>query len=221
MSDAPSLTKPKGLKSWAYEHIKDIILSQQVGPGDQIRIEDLAKKLNISRTPIREALLMLESEGLVRISSRVGFFVSDITVSDLVDLFELRELIEGYAAEKAASKLSSDDLAQIELLHRSAAAAFEKNNLSMFNQYETALHDYLLGHSGNLRLLKMIEGLKDLTYRERQYALRSQDNVSKSIQEHQVLIDALKMGDGQKAGQLMRAHLRNVRDRLLKILDQS
>ncbi len=221
MEDAPGLIKPKALQSWAYEHIKDIILNRQVQPGRQLRIEDLAKKLNISRTPIREALLKLESEGLVRISSRVGFFVADFTVSDLRELFELRELIEGYAAEQAAPKLTSKDLERIEQLQESAAAAFQKNDLAGFNQCEIALHDYVLGHSGNQRLLKLIEGLKDLIYRERQYALKSRDNVRRFIQEHRVLINALRERDVEKAGLLMRAHLRNVRDRLLGILDQS
>jgi DNA-binding GntR family transcriptional regulator len=213
------LTKPKDLKAWAYETIKDDILNRRVEPGEKLRIEVLAKKLSISRTPIREALLRLESEGLVRIASRVGFFVCDLTQQGIRELFELRELIEGYAAEKAAPALSDDDLEQISDLQQKATAAFEQDDLLSFNKYEIALHDFLISHSGNAQLLKMIEGLKDLTYRERQYALRSRENVSKSIQEHRMLIGALQAHDGIQAGQLMRAHLRNVRDRLLCILD--
>jgi DNA-binding GntR family transcriptional regulator len=213
------LTKPKDLKAWAYETIKDDILNQRVEPGEQLRIEELSKKLSISRTPIREALLRLESEGLVRSASRVGFFVRDLTQQGIRELFELRELIEGYAAEKAAPTLTDEDLAQINDLQQKATASFEQDDFLSFNKYEIALHDFLIGHSGNTQLLRMIEGLKDLTYRERQYALRSRENVNKSIQEHRVLIEALGARDGMQAGKSMREHLRNVRDRLLCNLD--
>jgi DNA-binding GntR family transcriptional regulator len=219
VSDANKLTKPMDLKRWAYETIKEHILNQRVGPREQLRIEDLGRQLNISRTPIREALLQLQSEGLVLINSRVGFFVRELTRRDLRELFELRELAEGYAAEKAAPTLTDEDLSQIDLLHQNAVSAFERDDLGQFNKSETALHDFLIRHSGNLQLLKMIEGLKDLTYRERQYALGSKDNVSQSIREHSELIAWLHRRDGEQAGRLMRRHLRNVRERLLSMLD--
>ncbi len=219
MPEEKKLTKPMDLKAWAYQTIKESILNRQVEPLEQLRIEDLARKMGISRTPIRESLLQLEAEGLVRINSRVGFFVRELTRRDLRELFELRELTEGYAAEKAAPTLSEEDLARIDILHQSALTAFENNNLELFNQHETALHDFLIRHSGNMWMLKMIEGLKDLTYRERQYALRSTENVQKSIQEHRDLIESLHRRDGEEAGKQMRRHLRNVRDRLLNLLD--
>ncbi len=219
MADAEKLVRPKELGNWAYETIKESILNRRVAPCEQLRIEDMARRMNISRTPIREALIRLEREGLVRINSRVGFFVCELTQNDLRELFELRELTEGYAAEKAAPSLSEEDLAQIDDLHRNAVSAFERNDLTLFNQYEIALHDFIIGHSGNMRLSRMIEGLKDLTYRERQYALSSRENVAQSIQEHRLLIEALHGRDGGQAGRLMRLHLRNVRDRLQRILD--
>jgi len=82
MADAQSLNKPKGLKSWVYEHIKELILNRQAEYGEQLRIEDLAKKLNISRTTISEALLRLESERLVQITS-MGSIITKIVLTGL------------------------------------------------------------------------------------------------------------------------------------------
>ena len=219
MSDAQGQTKPMDLKAWAYEMIKQRIVNLQVQPREQMRIENLAHELNISRTPIREALLQLEKEGLVRVNSRVGFFVRELTRRDLEELFEMRQLTEGYAAQKAAPTLTEEDLAQLDALHRSAATAIENNDQALFNKYEAALHDFLMRHSGNLQLLKMIEGLKDLTARERQYGLGSADNVRCSMREHGEIIDALHRRDGEEAEKMMRRHLGNVRDRLLDMLD--
>jgi DNA-binding GntR family transcriptional regulator len=87
-------TKPKDFKTWAYESIKDLIINNQFGPGTQLKVEELENSLNISRTPIREALLALQNEGLIEIKSRVGFFVKGITKKEFNDLFEMRELLE-------------------------------------------------------------------------------------------------------------------------------
>lgn len=221
MVENVKFAKPKELKHWAYETIKQIILDGHIAPGDQLRTDDLAKSMNISRTPIREALLRLESEGLVKANSRVGFFVTETAHSDFKELFELRELTEGYAAEKAAPLLSDEDLAQIDVEHQKAIAALEKNDLMQFNTCEIALHDFVIRHSRNQRLLKMVDGLKDLTYRERLYALRSRENLELSLAEHQRLIVALHARDGELAGRMMRDHLRNVYNRLRLFLNFS
>ena len=218
--NAKSFAKPKDLKHWAYETTKRIILDGQLAPGDQLRIDELAEKMSISRTPIREALLRLESEGLVRANSRVGFFVAEIKSEDCQELFELRELTEGLAAEKAAAFLTERDLAKIDDEQEKAIAAFARNDLMKFNEHEIALHDSIIEHSHNRWLLRMIEGLKDLTYREWLYALRSRENVELSISEHEKLIAALHNRDVAAAGNLMRQHLRNVNRRLQQILSQ-
>ncbi len=219
MEPLTQLSKPSDLKDWAYENIKQVILNSQILPGEQLHIEKLAEKMSISRTPIREALLKLQSDGLVRAASRVGFFVSGITKRDLRELFELREITEGYAAEKAAPLLTDDDLAQIDNLHKKGVSAVEKGDLSEFNEMEIALHSFIIQHSQNRRLLKLIESLKDLTYRERLLALKSIENVRESLAEHKKIVDALHKRDAKLAGQLMKAHISNVKQRLLAFKD--
>ncbi len=221
MIELEEFSKPKDLKHWAYETIKEIILDGQIEPGGQLRTDDLAQRLKISRTPIREALLQLESEGLVRANSRVGFFVTETQRIDIQEVYEIRGLIEGYAAEKAAPLLTDEDLALIDGEQQKAIDAVARDDLLEFNRHEVALHEFLIKRACNQRLLKMTESLKDLTHRERMYALKSHENVELSLQEHQRLIAALHDRDGDRAGRCMREHLRNVNDRLQALLSHS
>lgn len=212
-------SKPMDLKDWAYETIKQLILTFNVKPGEQLRIEDLSKNMKISRTPIREALLRLENDDLVEANSRVGFFVKEITKRDLRELFELREITESFAAKKAALLLTDDDIAWINRLQKEAVSAVERNRLNEFNDKEVALHTFILEKSQNQRLLKLVESIKDLTYRQRLLALKSIDNVKRSIAEHQKIITALQNKNSELAGQSMSEHINSVQNRMLEVFN--
>ena len=211
--------KPSELKDWAYEIIKKAILDLHFSPGAQLRIHDLTEQMQVSRTPVREALLRLENEGLVRAVSRVGFFVTEITRRDLRELFELRELLESRATERATPLLTDDDLRQMDHLFEVSVAAVDEGDLNGFLVAETAFHTLLIDRCDNLRLIEMMESLKDLTYRERILSLKSMENVRESCKEHRRLLDALHERDAQSAGRFMKDHIRNVSSRLLDFLD--
>ena len=213
------LNKPSALKDWAYGIIKNSILSLQFPPGAQLHIEDLADQMGISRTPIREALLKLESDGLVRTVPRVGFFVTEITKRDLEELFELRELLEGYAAERTAPLLTDSDLARMDRLLEIGVSAVERGDLDEFLEIEIAFHTFLIERCNNRRLVEVMKSLEDLTYRERVLSLRSLENVRASLTEHQKIADALHRRDGELAGKRMREHIRNVRKRVLQFVN--
>ncbi|HID61791.1 MAG TPA: GntR family transcriptional regulator [Anaerolineae bacterium] len=215
----PQLSKPPALKDWAYKIIKDSILSFRFPPGAQLHIEQLADEMGLSRTPIREALLKLESDGLVRTVPRVGFFVTEITKRDLEELFELRELLESHAAGKIASLLTDDDLAYIDRLLETSVSAVERGDLGEFLKAEIAFHTFLIESCGNRRLIEVMKGLEDLMYRERVLSLRSLENVRKSLTEHQRIAEALHQRDGELASRCMREHIRNVRKRMLQLVD--
>jgi len=213
------LNKPTDLKNWAYETIKKSILNLEVKGGEQLRIEELAEQMGISRTPVREALLKLESEGIVRAASRVGFFVAALTKRDFTELFERREILESYAAEKAVNSIEEQDLRQLEELQQKATAAVEEGNLTAFMETEIAIHALILRKANNARLARMIESIKDLIQRERIISLKSADNVRKTHQEHGQIISALQQRDAKLAASVMRSHLAGVKARLIRFLD--
>ncbi len=212
-------SKPAALTDWAYEVIKDSILTLKINPGAQLHVDELAEQLNISRTPIREALLRLERDGLLRIVPRVGFFVTEITKRDLEELFELRELLESHAVKKAASALTDDDLARLQRLYEENAAATERGDLDTFLQTEIDLHSFLIERAQNYWLIKMMDSVQNLIHRERVLSLRSMENVLASVKEHQRILEALLQRDAELAGQRMTEHIHAVKERLLQFLD--
>ena len=210
--------KPAALTDWAYGTIKQAILNLDFAPGAQLRIDELAERLGISRTPIREALLRLESEGLVRIAPRVGFFVAEITRRDLIELFEIRQLLEGHAAKRAAAQLTDEDLAFVDRLLDQARAAVAQGDLAGFQETEIAFHDFFVEHAQNRRLLALMASIRDLTYRQRVLSLASVENVRQSLVEHQRIAEALHQRDPELAGQRMAEHMTAARDRLLEFV---
>lgn len=214
-----SLKKPRELKDWAYDVVKDAIINLDVAPGAQLSVTELSERLDVSRTPVREALLKLENDGLVRAVPRVGFFVTQVTKRDLKELFVLRELLESHAAEAAAVQLSDDDLAELDRLYQLSTVAAEKGDCKEFIEYEIKFHQLIVDRCGNQRLVEMMDSLNDLTNRERILSVRVSDNIYQSCREHAELVDALKRRDAAAAGECMRKHLVGSRHRLLAGLD--
>lgn len=211
--------RPVELKDAVYEMVRKMILSLDLKAGEQLPVEALAKWTGTSRTPVREALLRLESDGLVYAISRVGFFVKGISKRDLRELFELREITEGYAAEKSVEYISDADISRMENLQAESVSEVSRGNLQNFLEFETELHDLIIRKSGNAQLLKMLESIKGLTYRERLLSINSLENVNKSVEEHGQIIVALKSRDRQGAGDSVRAHISAVKERLLQSLE--
>jgi len=211
--------KPAALTAWAYKTIKEDILNFRIQPGTQLHIEKLAEQMDISRTPIREALLKLEADGLVKTLPRVGFFVTDITKRDLKELFELRDLLECHATRKAAPLLTDDDLKYLDTLLAESIPAVEQGNLDKFLEIDIALHTLLIERAQNRRLIAMMESIRDLTYRERVLSLRSSDNVRETLHEHQRIVEALHQRNGELASRRMSEHLHAVSERLMQLAD--
>lgn len=221
MEALTELTKPLVLQDWAYQIIKEGILNSRWRPGELLRINDLAERLKISRTPIREALLRLESEGLVRAEARVGFFISEFDSNELEELLELRALLEGFAAEKAAPRMKEGDFTRLEVILKDSFAALEQDKSERFLDLDTAFHNLLVEYAAQRRLRSMLESIKELTYQEHMLGIRSRANLRQSILEHQAILAALRRRDGQEASRLMHAHYASVRQRLRRLLEET
>jgi DNA-binding GntR family transcriptional regulator len=213
-------TKPAALTEWTYQYLKENILNLEIRPGEQLHIEDFALKLEVSRTPIREAFLKLAAEGLVEVRPRVGYFVVGLTEQDIRDLFEIREIVETRAAKTAAEKLSQEELDDLKKLMEESVLAVEKGELKKYLEFDVQFHNYLQNHIQNRRLLAIMESMNDLTHRERVLSTRSPENIKKTLVEHKRILEALVNRDGEKASQFMGEHLHNVCQRVLEIVKQ-
>jgi DNA-binding GntR family transcriptional regulator len=215
------LDKPVGLTDWAYEQIKEAILKIYFAPGTQLQIESLVSELGISRTPIREALLRLEKDGLVRVVPRVGFFVKEFTHHDLEELYEVREVLESRAVKNAVSNLSDEDLDLIDQILDLSVTAVQANDVDKFLEVEIQFHNFLTEHSQNAYLISVLESLRDLSYRWRMLSLRSRESLAISMEEHLNIARATRNKDAELASQLMAEHIRNARQRIMEIVKAS
>jgi DNA-binding GntR family transcriptional regulator len=210
--------KPTALTDWTYQYLKEKILNLEIKPGEQVHIEEFTEKLEVSRTPIREAFLKLASEGLIEVRPRVGYFVVDITEQDIRDLFEIREIIETRAAKKAAGLLSDEELDGMKNLISESYKAVESGDFQTYISNEIEFHGYLQKHIQNKHLSAFMDSLNDLTHRERVMSIQAVENIKETLIEHQRILDGLVKRDGNLAEWYMGEHLHNVSERLVKHL---
>ena len=205
------------LTDWAYNSIKMLILNNTLPAGTQIHIDQMAARLGISRTPVREALQRLENIELVRIQPHVGCFVNGSTPQEFKEVFELRWLIERYAAKKAATALTDEMLAVFSGYIQNSELAVQQGSLDEFNRCEILIHNLLIDNLHNRRISQIMDTVSDNIYRERCIALTSLDNIKQSVAEHRLIEQALYAHDPELAEKAMGDHIAKVEERITKI----
>lgn len=199
----------ENLDQKAYEIIKNMIIERQILPGEKIPQEKLAQELGISRTPLVSALKFLEHEKLVESKPRRGYFVRLFSKQELVTIFELREVLEGLAAKRAAVNISEK---QIEILNGFFNAFAESADITDYKAYvreDRRFHNYIT-EIGAKEFLKSILQTCNIITASYQY-LSSEGLVrppNETIQEHQAVINAIGDRDPDAAEALMREHLK-------------
>ncbi|MYZ50308.1 GntR family transcriptional regulator [Propylenella binzhouense] len=202
-----------------YDAVKQLILSGSYRPGNKLVHEELAGRLNVSRTPVREALERLRQEGYVRHVPRRGFFVSEIGEAEARDLYGVREALELHALRTIfaeAGKVETAPLRAINLRYRQAVTdRTAKTRL----QVDAEFHLALAGQAGNSHLVQLLAGIFEriaLKMRTETYELRLGEE---AVAEHEALLDAFERGDPQQADERLRAHIGSARARLLRQME--
>jgi DNA-binding GntR family transcriptional regulator len=215
MSKAPTLERVDTslrLKDKAYAAIKDAILSVRFEPGMPLVETDLAQQLGISKTPIRDALQELEREGFVTRVLFKGTQVTDVCIKDIVEVFQLRAVLEGLAARLATPLFSDSELDEIGEHLTAAEAALAEGNLLLCSDHGRKLHAAIIEKSeaDNMRLAPIIRNLDDHVQRFRMLSDRISGRLNISVVEHRRVLDALYQRDPLAAEQAMRDHLFSV-----------
>lgn len=213
MSNAYPLERVEALpslKAQAYEAIKDAILCLKLEPGMPLVEEELARRLGMSRTPVRDALQELEREGFVTRLSFKGTYVTEVTMRDITEVFQLRAVLEGLAARVAAPHFSPSELDSIDGHLTAAEAALAESDLALCSEHGQSLHEAIINKADNLRLIAIIHNLDDHLRRLRILSDRIGGRLNTSVVEHRAVLDALRQRDPSAAEQAMRSHLFSV-----------
>jgi DNA-binding GntR family transcriptional regulator len=197
-----------------YEHLRSEIRQQRLAPGTELSEVALARELGVSRGPIREAMGRLASEGLVTIRPRRGAVVRALTAQELVDAYQVREVLEATAVRLAVPRLTPADLERLEQLVEEMAIRAEKGDLNRFFQANVAFHDLFCHLSGNAKLEQVHHMLMGEigAFRDRSLSLRGSPD--ESVLEHRRILEAARRGDVERAAELAAAHVRVPSDRL-------
>lgn len=195
-----------------YARLREEILTGQLPSGTPLTENNLAESLKISRTPIREALRRLQEDGLVEIKRGRGAWVRQVTFRDIVEAYEIRELVEPYAAHLAATHLSPDCAKRLhEMLDIFRESTFT-SEMSRRWQIDAQLHDAILEAAGNALLREMIWDVRMRTERAFTYIVSQRLELFR--QEHIHLIQAILDGNPAKAERMMREHLQHAKSSL-------
>lgn len=186
--------------------LEDDILNSVFKPGERLDEQSLARRFEVSRTPVREALRHLASSGLVEIKKNQGATVRRLTTGELIEMFQVMAEFEGLAARLSARRMPREEIAELRRLHEACALSTEKDDYNAFYDANNALHDAIFRGARNHFLQVESRKLRNRlnVYRRHVTTPRS---MAKSVAEHAKFIDAIAQGDEQLAHQLMRAHV--------------
>ena len=190
----------------AYRQIKELIVTIRMPPGSVISEAKLMEDLQLGRTPIREAIKQLQTENLVDVTPRRGMFVSEITVTDLSQIFEVRVELESLAARLATNRITPNQLSKLKLL------ADRYHNISLSDKeklinLDQDFHLLIAGASQNKFLRKELEYYYTLSLRIWYLAINSTQPQDIDVDSHIDIFESIKSGDAQGAKQKMKNHI--------------
>lgn len=195
--------------------IRDLILP----PGSMILEREVGEALQMSRTPVREALVRLETEGLLRLVPRKGFVVEPIEKEDLREIYEVAENLEGLAVELATEIMTEEEIGCLEDINVQLEKALQNNQLNLWAHLDHEFHSSVIQFSKNKRLETLIDVYSDQLYRARLYTIHNRPILIKSIDEHKAMIACMKAKEGLAGRTIMQSHRKRAKKEIIRALD--
>ncbi len=203
------------LRERIYEEIVRLIVSGELPSGVSIDEKALTEKLQVSRTPFREAIGTLAKEGLIEIKPYRGFFVRSFSRKEIEDLYELRKTLECFAVELAVPRMSDRDIAGLERVLDEAVAALERGDMQTYGVRDREFHETIAERSDNAALIETLSRLAMQIQVCRTIANESRDLAQRAATERDEILKALRARDVAAASALMREHISDVQQAVL------
>lgn len=213
-----NLDSYKPLRELVLEAIREAIMNGSLQPRERLMEIQLAEELGVSRTPVREALRKLELEGFIVMVPRKGAYVSDLSMKDIADVFEIRAALEGLAGGLAAERITEEELEAMERMLVEKGEAINKNDIDKLVEVDTKFHEAMYKASRNERLFPIISNLREQIQRFRLTSLSVPGRKQESLEEHRNILEAIQARDVQLARQLAQEHIENAENVLIDSL---
>ncbi len=208
--------KSTPVREWTYDHLKSDVLAGHFNPGERLTEEHLAKTLGVSRTPVREALHKLASEGLVQPLESRGFCVALDSREEIEDLFDIRAALEGYAIRLICDCISEQTIKELKGFIQGAQDAVNRKALDQIFEYNTQFHDAL--HrviARKTRFHRLIADTRKYVLRYRKDSLYYLDRARRTIDGHRKILLAISLKDPDLCERVIREHIRQAKEDVL------
>jgi DNA-binding GntR family transcriptional regulator len=205
--NSKSLLSPRPLYEEVAERLRTSIFSHEFAPGSWIDEQAIAKEYGISRTPMREAIKILAAEGLITMKMRRGAYVTEVSKSDLNQIFTVLALLEGQACRETALKASEGQLEALDSIHMKLERAAADRDLEQFFAINQSFHDKLQEISNNPWMKRVIDDLRKVLKLQRRDSLSKRGRLESSLVEHRKILSALLARDAELSEKLMKEHL--------------
>ena len=217
----PSDSNVNSLHDSLVRDIREMVLDGTLAPGQRVPERFLTEQFGVSRTPLREAIRALASEGTLELLPNRGARVTKVSAKEVDELFEVMGVLEALSGELAAKKATNSDIAEVKALHYQMVLHFTRKELIAYFHLNQRIHEKILEIAGNEILMNMYQTLAFRIRRARYVANISETRWSTAVKEHEELLAALESRNGEKLGRLLRRHLANTCEIVRKAIEDS
>ena len=208
------------LRDVVFNTLREAILKGDLKPGERLMELQLASKLGVSRTPIREAIRMLEQEGLAVTTPRKGAEVAKMTLKDMEDVLEIRDSLDELAVRIACQKISDEQLKQLEDMKELFEKSTQTGNVKKIAEADVTFHDVIYEATGNPKLVTLLNNLREQVYRYRVEYIKDPKNYPTLIAEHEAILESLKNRDVKNAVEAMHVHVANQAEAVKTVIQE-
>jgi DNA-binding GntR family transcriptional regulator len=208
----------QNLHEATFQTLKLLLVEGKIAPGSKLNERELAESLNVSRTPIREAIRRLAADGLVELIANRGAIAVQLSIEDVIHTFDVIAELEGYSGELAAKNISESTLSELEALQYEMMASYARRDLSSYFKLNLRIHR-LINQAANNPVLATLfsqvnSRIEALRFRSNQDGMKWE----KAVEEHQEMLHALKARDSARVRKVMITHVANKRDVVVQLL---
>ena len=211
-----NLDEYKPLRDVVFENLRGAIVEGKLKPGQRLMEVQLAEQLGVSRTPVREAIRKLELEGLVVMLPRKGAYVVNMSLKDVVDVLEIRASLEGLAASLSAERITDEDIKKLESIVEEFENNVDESNVEALLKKDVEFHECIFKSTNNKRLHQLINSLWEQVYRFRVTYISDYDSTVNIVEEHKMILDAIKRGDSEMAKKYAMEHIQKAENFMIE-----
>lgn len=197
------------LRDVVFNTLRQAILRGELKPGERLMEIQLANKLGVSRTPIREAIRKLELEGLVLMIPRKGAEVAEITEKNMLDVLEVRKALEELSVQLACDRISKGQIEELKVAAKEFQQVLKSGDVTRIAEADVKFHDIIFAATDNQRLISLLNNLREQMYRFRVEYLKQKDCYPKLMEEHELIIEMIEKRKKKEASEIIGKHIDN------------